>query len=101
MANYIFGFHSGPNPTPPGPDVMEKWMAWFKDMGDAVVEMGAPLGNSKTVGSSGVSDDGGINPLTGYTIVKAASVEAACKMAAGCPGIADGGSVEVAECMQM
>jgi len=101
MANYIFGFHSGPNPPSPGPDVMEKWMAWFKEMGDAVVEMGAPLGQSKTVASSGTSDGGGANPLSGYTIVKADSIDAACTMASGCPGIAAGGSVEVAECMSM
>lgn len=101
MAKYLFGFHSGPNPPAPGPDVMEKWMAWFKDMGDAVVEMGAPLGNSKTVAPSGVSNDGGANPLSGYTIIEASSAEAACEMAKGCPGLESGGSVEVAECMSM
>ncbi|MCP4380014.1 MAG: hypothetical protein GY798_01055 [Hyphomicrobiales bacterium] len=101
MANYLFAFHQGPNPDKPGPEVMEKWMTWFKDMGDAVVNMGAPLGPSKTVASSGTSDGGGANPLSGYTVVKADSIEAACKMAEGCPGLESGGSVEVAECIEM
>lgn len=101
MTKYVFAFHSGPTPEAPGPEVMEKWMAWFRDMGDAVVDGGAPVGPSKTVSSGGVSDDGGANPLSGYTIVEAASFDAACAMAKGCPGLTSGGSVEVAERMEM
>ena len=103
MAKYIFAFHSGP--TPPKPEdmegVMAKWMAWFGKMGDAVVDGGAPLGQSRTVAASNVSEGGGANPLSGYTIVQADDIEAACEMAKGCPALASGGSVEVGECMPM
>ncbi|MEM8542108.1 MAG: hypothetical protein AAGF25_14225 [Pseudomonadota bacterium] len=101
MTKYVFAFHSGPTPEEPGPEVMEKWMAWFRDMGDAVVDGGAPVGPSRTVSSDGVSDDGGANPLSGYTIVEAESFDAACAMAKGCPALPSGGSVEVAERIEM
>ena len=48
---------------------------------------------SKTVSSSGVSDDGG---LLGFSIVKADSMEAALEMAKGSPHL-EIGTVEVAE----
>lgn len=101
MTNYIFAFHSGPTPEVPSPEVMDKWMKWFGEMGDAVVDGGAPVGMSKTVASSGVSDDGGANPISGYSIIKADSIEAACEIAKGCPALPSGGSVEVAEIMEM
>ena len=51
----------------------------------------------KTVSAKGVADNGGANPTSGYTIVKADNIEAACEMANTNPMVADGGSVEVAE----
>ena len=55
---------------------------------------------SKTVTASGVEDNGGSNPLSGYTLVNADSIEAACEMAKGCPILVDG-TIEVAETMEM
>lgn len=103
MAQFIFAYHGGSAPESPeeGEKVMAAWMAWFGGMGDKVVQPGNPVGMSKTVSASGVADDGGANPLSGYSVVTADSIEAACEMASGCPIIADGGSVEVAEIMEM
>jgi hypothetical protein len=58
------------------------------------------MGKSRTVSADGVSDDGGPNPLTGYTIVKADSMEAALEMAKECPFL-EMGTLEVAELMEM
>ena len=104
MADFIFAYHGGGMPETPeeGQKVMEAWMAWYGSMGDAVTNGGAPVGMSKTVSLSGVEDNGGANPLSGYTVVKADTIEAACEMAKGCPLVQDGsGSVEVAEVLQM
>ena len=101
MTKYLFAFHTGPNPEAPEPEVMAKWMTWFGQMGEAVVDGGAPVGQSSTVLSSGASEGGGANPVSGYTIVQADSLDAACEIAKGCPALASGGSVEVAECMEM
>ena len=101
MTKYIFAYHSGPNPPEPSPEIMEKWTSWIGGMGSAVVDGGAPVSVSKTVDANGTSDGGGANPLSGYTFVETDSMDAACKLAEGCPALETGGSVEVAECVQM
>ena len=103
MTNYVFAFHGGKMPETPeeGAKEMEKWTAWYGELGAAIVDGGAPVGMSKTVSSGGVADNGGANPLSGYSIIKADSMEAACGMAKGCPILGNGGSVEVAEAMEM
>lgn len=102
MPDYIFAYHGGkrPDTEEEGRKEMEKWAAWFADMGDAVVIPGNPVGQSWTVSDSGISHDGGSNPLSGYTVVSAASMEAAAEMASNCP-IVGTGSVEVAEVIEM
>ncbi|MCR9123302.1 MAG: YciI family protein [Phyllobacteriaceae bacterium] len=104
MPNFIYAYHGGKKPDTPeeGAKVMAQWEAWFKDMGDAVVNPGNPVGMSKTVSGSGVADDGGANPLSGFTIVSAGDMDAAVAMAKGCPMVSGGdGTVEVAEIMEM
>lgn len=103
MSKYIFVYHGGRKPDQPDEveKVMAKWMAWFQDIGEAVVDGGNPAGMSKTVSASGVADDGGSNPISGYSLVAADSIDAAVSMAKGCPILADGGTVEVAEAMEM
>ncbi|TMM52547.1 YciI family protein [Sulfitobacter sabulilitoris] len=104
MPNFIMAYHGGKTPDTPeeGERVMAEWTDWFSKMGKAVVDPGNPVGMSKTVTAKGVRDDGGANPLSGYTVVSAPDIDAAVKMAKGCPMVADGsGSVEVAEIHQM
>ncbi len=102
MSNYILAYHGGKKPESPeeGAKQMAKWNAWVGGLGDAMVDPGTPLGKSKTVSSGGVSDDGGSNPLIGYSIVKADSMDAALEMAKGCPFL-DMGTIEVAEVKEM
>ncbi len=102
MSNYVFAYHGGKKPESPeeGAKHMAKWEAWVGGLGDAVVNPGTPLGMSKTVSSGGVSDDGGSNPLLGFSIVKADSMDAALEMAKGCPHL-EHGTIEVAEVMEM
>ena len=99
MPNFIYVYHGGKQPeTPEETDrVMAAWGKWMQDNGASLVDPGNPVGMSKTVSSSGVADNGGANPASGYTIVSADNIEAACKIAKSNPMIADGGSVEVAE----
>ncbi len=103
MSKYLYVYHGGSMPETPeeGAKVMAAWEAWMGGLGAAIVDGGAPVGMSKTVGASGTTDDGGANPASGYTIVEADSHAAAAKMAEGCPIIDGGGSVEVAEIMPM
>ena len=81
-----------------GQKAMAAWGQWFESMGSAVVDGGNPVGQSTTVHSDGsVVQDCGSNPATGYGVFEASDLEAAIKLAKGCPILADGGSVELAE----
>ena len=104
MPEFLFVYHGGKAPESPeeGAKVMEAWNSWYSDMGEAVVHGGAPVGLSSTVSTSGVTEDGGANPASGFTIVAAADQAAACEMAKGCPMVADAsGTVEVAQIHEM
>ena len=85
-----------PNPAEEG---RADFMAWIGGLGDAVVNPGTPLGASKIVRSGGVSDEGGAK-LTGFSIVKAVSMDAALEIAKTCPYL-EIGPIEVAEVMGM
>ncbi len=103
MPNYVLAYHGGKTPESPeeGARQMAKWNAWVGGLGDAVVNPGTPLGKPKTVSAGGVSDDGGSDPLLGFSIVKADSMDAALEMAKACPTLEIGGTIEVAEVMEM
>lgn len=104
MANYVFAYHGGgmAETEEEQAAVMAKWEAWYGDLGSAIVDGGAPIGGSKTVASDGsVSDGGGANPLSGYTVVSAGDLDSAVALAKGCPILESGGSVEVAETIDM
>ncbi len=102
MPKYIFAYHGGKPPETPeeGEKVMAAWGEWLGAMGDAVVDGGNPAGPSKTVSASGVADDGGANPLSGYSLVNAPDMDAAVEMAKGCP-VLPHGTIEVCEAVEM
>ena len=102
MADYVLAYHGKKKPEGPekGADYMAKWKAWIGGLGDAVINAAIPLKMSRTVSSGGVSDDGGSNSLSGLSIVKADSMDAALEMARGCPHL-EFGTIEVAEVMEM
>lgn len=102
MPKFVFAYHGGKAPEDPeeGAKVMAAWESWMNGLGDAIVDPGNPVGMSKTVTANGVEDHGGANPLSGYTLVNAANINAAIDMAKGCPILVDG-TIEVAEVMEM
>ena len=54
------------------------WKAWVAKHQGAILEMGGPLGKTKKVDARGVTDIA--NELGAFTVVRAASHEAAAKM---------------------
>ena len=67
---------------------MAKWGAWGERVGSALVDFGSPFG----AGTS-VVDDGSTAtpvPLSGYTIVEAADLDAATALADGHPYLSEG-----------
>jgi hypothetical protein len=71
------------------------WKAWAEQHRAAIVEMGGPLGKTRKVDSHGIADV--TNLLTAFTLVHAASQEAAAKMFEGHPhfSIFPGDSIEI------
>ena len=103
MPKYVFAYHGGTVADSPAAhdDAMAAWGAWFASLGDAVIDGGNPTGQSKTVTAKSVANGGGANPLSGYSLINAANIDAALEHAKGCPVLAVGGSVEVAEALEM
>jgi hypothetical protein len=104
MSKYLFVYHGGSHP---GTDeevaaVMDAWGQWMGGMGAAVVDGGNPVGMSTTVNSDGsVVDNGGSNPTSGYGIFEASDLDDAVAKAKGCPILPAGGSIELAEVIDM
>ena len=104
MAKYLFVYHGGSKPESEADiaSVMEKWNAWFGKLGKSVIDGGAPVGPSTTVLADGsVKNDGGANPVSGYSMIEASNLEDAIEKAKGCPVRDAGGSIEVCEAMEM
>ena len=103
MAKFVFAYHGGgiPEGEEAQAKAMAAWGAFMEKHAASFSDGGAPVGMSKTVDGAGTHDHGGANPLSGYAFVEAATIEDACAIAADCPIIDDGGSVEVAPVMEM
>ena len=80
---------------------MEAWMRWGKEHETSILDTGTPLGKTKRVDASGVSDTK--NMQTGYVIVEAESHEAAARLFASHPhfSIFPGEAVEIMECLPL
>lgn len=103
MTNYILAYHGGKMPESPeeGAEHMAKWEAWADSLGDSLINRGTPLGKSMSVNSSGVTDGGGADPMIGYSILKAENIDAAVKMVKDSPHVNYGGTMVVAEMIEM
>ena len=103
MPKYLLAYHGTPKFETPedSKNHMQDWQAWSAGLGDAVVDPGMPVGISTTVTPDGIVEGGGSNPLSGITIVQADTLAGALKMAQSCPHVTAGGTIEVAEAMNM
>ena len=99
MGSYVLVYKGGSMPETPEEQkqVMDAWGAWFGGLGDRLVDGGNPFGGSKSVAADGSVSDGASAHLSGYTILKADSLDAAAEAAKGCPVLLGGASVEVYE----
>ncbi len=104
MAKYVFVYHGGSHPETEAEvaAVMDAWGSWFGSMGAAVIDGGNPVGPSATVMSDGsVVNNGGANPISGYSLIEAKSLDDAVAKARKCPILAAGGHIELAEAIDM
>src|SRR5713101_8055716 len=98
MANFLLLYHGGgmPESEEEGKKVMAAWGAWMEQVGENLVDAGNPCSNVKTVSTKGTSEFSG-DRVTGYSVIKADSMDNAVKCAEMVPLVGDGGSVDVYE----
>lgn len=99
MANFLLLYSGGKMPDNEAEQgqVMQAWEAWFHQLGDSVVDGGNPFTpTSKTISSEGaVSTASG--SASGYSVIKAGSLDDAVAKAKACPVLQGGASITVYE----
>lgn len=75
---------------------MEAWMTWAGRAGDALVDLGAPLGNGEQISGDGGSSAAG--DVTGFSVLESDSRDAAAALLREHPHLhTPGGSIELLE----
>jgi hypothetical protein len=88
MATYLLLYHGGGTPESADEQakVMAAWGQWMGKLGSGLVDGGNPTSGSKTVDSQGSVGAGDTaDPVTGYSIIKADSLDQAVELAKDSP----------------
>jgi hypothetical protein len=103
MPQYVIVYLGGNQPSSPeeGNKHMAKYREWLSSLGDSAVSPANPFKNTSTVNPDGTVTTGSTTSMSGYTIIKSDSMEAALSIAKACPFLDVGGSLEVSELIQM
>jgi hypothetical protein len=85
MKNYVLIYDNGGFVgDKPMDEILKDWGVWFEELGSKLVDGGNPFNNgAKKITKDGVSDVE--KGLSGYSIVKVASMDEAVELAKGCP----------------
>ena len=100
MPNYLLAYHGGKmaDTKEAQGQVMAAWGKWMQALGPALIDGGNPVSKASTIDSKGKVGAGtGANSVSGYSIIKAESLEAAVKLAQDCPVLQGGATIEVCE----
>ena len=82
---------------------MKAWDVWLSKLGKAVVDPGDPFTPTvKSLNSDGSVTDGPVGGMaSGYSILEADSLDAAVKLAKGCPVLQGGAKISVYETLHV
>src|SRR6266496_5518648 len=100
MANFLLLYTGGSMPSPAEREqVMKAWEAWFGTLGSNLVDAGNPFTpQAKSISSNGKVSDGPVGTMaSGYSIIKADSLDAAVETARRCPVLQGGAQITVFE----
>ena len=100
MNRYVLIYRGAVQPND-GQQHMTDWIAWVKDLGEAMLDPGTPVHPSHTVTKAGSQTTGSDNPICGISVIQADSLDAAIELTKPCPHITIGGSIEVAQAMDL
>ncbi|RMH13710.1 MAG: hypothetical protein D6698_13715 [Gammaproteobacteria bacterium] len=79
----------------------QAYMEWLQDLGEAAISQMNPVRNVHTIESDGQVQTKSVTGMSGYTLIKADSIEVAMGIAQSCPYLQVGGTLEVAELIPM
>jgi hypothetical protein len=101
MANYLLLYTGGDTPRNEAErqSITGNWMTWYSKLGSAVIDQGNPFTPvAKSISSEGRILDGPIGmQASGYSIIKAKSLDEAARLAKDCPILKHGGKISVYE----
>lgn len=101
MANYLLLYSGGSMPETEAEQkaVVIEWQNWFGKLGSALVDGGNPFTpQAKTISKDGKVSTGSGGPMpTGYSILKANSLDEAVGLAKSCPVLHGGADIMVFE----
>jgi hypothetical protein len=105
MAKYVLLYQGGgmPQSNEETAKAIQQWTDWYNSLGAAVVDPGYPFTPvTKTVTTSGQVTNGATGKMaTGYTIVKAETIDEAVGMAQACPVLLGGADIAVYETFEI
>ena len=89
MTNFVLLFNGGGMPEDEAEieKVMKAWMAWYEKLGSALVDQGNPFAPAvKSITPTGSVSNGPVGEMaSGYSIIKAGSLDEAVTLAKSCP----------------
>jgi hypothetical protein len=104
MPTYLVSYHGGGG-LPPTPEAQQQvaaaFGAWVASVGDAMVDPGAPLAASRSVSANGSVDGPASGAIGGYTLLRAADLDAATQLVANHPFVSRGGTLQVSEAVEL
>jgi len=103
MPQYIFIYLGGDYPSDPkeGKKHFEKYQSWLSDLGDAVISPAIPFKDTYTVHPDGKTEPGTTTLMSGMSILRFESMQAALEAASTCPFREINGTLEVSEMIDM
>lgn len=104
MAEYVLLYSGGgmPETEEEKAQALKAWQDWLSEVGDAVKDEGNPFAPAaKTIDAGGAVADASGSLHSGYSIVKAGSLDEATTIAKGSPVLQGGGSVTIYETFEV
>jgi hypothetical protein len=103
MAKYLLVYHGGSGMAASADEqaaAVAAWNDWFGRLDGALVDGGNPTAAVRHITPDGRVSDDPTGP-TGYSIISAADLDEAVALAKGSPLLQAGGSIQVAETIDM
>jgi hypothetical protein len=111
MSEFVYLYRGGQTNRSPeaAQQTMQKWMAWFKELGDKghIKNIGQPLertgklvkGKQKTITDGPFAEAKDV--IGGYSLIEARDIDQAVELSKSCPIFEVDGAVEVRPVLQM